>query len=75
MQPEDDFNSSLIACAVHIALPRRMESPVQRLLDIFCMNNVDGSSFFFFLSFFFLFFFRVTPVHVEVPRVGAESEL
>lgn len=34
---EDDSHSSLIASAVHIALPRRMESLVRCLLDFFVL--------------------------------------
>ena len=38
----DDSSSSLIASAVHIALPSRMESLVQWLLDFFFFAKPRG---------------------------------
>ena len=41
---------------------------------IVCSNNSDRNSFYL-LSFFFFVFLGLYPQHMEVPRLGVESEL
>ena len=44
-------------------------------LDSFLLHHDGNSSSFFFFFVFFLLFLGLLPPHMEVPRLGAESEL